>query len=186
MDTMNRICYLTFLFCCFLPFASAAQAQIYIDQINFPGGTGIGITFASTFDSFFVSTPSLTSFNATIADGIALFEVESGDFVSNNTFNSFTPLVSNIDPSINNLPGLPFGESFIGFATFGSFGSNIDAFGYARILRTTETLEVLASDITTSFSGDTSFGITVPVPEPASALIGSLGLISLVLVRRRH
>ena len=183
---MNRICYLTFLFCCFLPFASAAQAQLYITQTNSSGGTGIEISFASTFDSFFVSTPSLTPSYATIADGIALFEVESGDFVSNNTFSSFTPLISNIDPSINNLPGLPFGESFIGFATFGSFGSNIDAFGYARILRTTETLEVLASDITTSFSGDTSFGITVPVPEPASALIGSLGLISLVLVRRRH
>ena len=176
---MNRICYLTFLFCCFLPFASAAQAQLYITQT----GTGIEISFASTFDSFFVSTPSLTPSYATIADGIALFEVESGDFVSNNTFNSFTPLVSNIGPSINNLPGLPFGESFIGFA---SFGYDIDAFGYARILRTTETLEVLATDFTTSFPGDTSFGITVPVPEPASALIGSLGLISLVLVRRRH
>ena len=182
---MNRICYLTFLFCCFLPFASAAQAEIFITQTNSLGvpGPGIEISFASTADSFFVSTPSLTPFNVTLADGIALFEVESGDFVSNNTFNSFTPLVSNIDPSINNLPGLAFGESFIGFATF---GDDIDAFGYARILRTTETLEVLASDITTSFSGDTSFGITVPVPEPASALIGSLGLISLVLVRRRH
>jgi len=179
---MNRICYLTFLFCCFLPFASAAQAQVQFSITQLPG-PGIQISFPTTQDSFVVSTPSLTQFNATAFDGIALFEVESGDFVSNNTFNSFTPLVSNIDPSINNLPGLPFGESFIGFA---SFGYDIDAFGYARILRTTETLEVLATDFTTSFPGDTSFGITVPVPEPASALIGSLGLISLVLVRRRH
>lgn len=182
MDTMNRICYLTFLFCSFLPFASAAQAQAQFSITQLPG-PGIQISFPTTQDSFFVSTPSLTPFNATVFDGIALFEVESGDFVSNNTFNSFTPLVSNIDPSINNLPGLPFGESFIGFA---SFGYDIDAFGYARILRTTETLEVLATDFTTSFPGDTSFGITVPVPEPASALIGSLGLIFLVLVRRRH
>ena len=182
MDTMNRICYLAFLFCCFLPFASAAQAQTQFSITQLPG-PGIQISFPTTQDSFFVSTPSLTPFNATVFDGIALFEVESGDFVSNNTFNSFTPLVSNIDPSINNLPGLPFGESFIGFA---SFGYDIDAFGYARILRTTETLEVLATDFNTSFPGDTSFGITVPVPEPASALIGSLGLISLVLVRRRH
>ena len=182
MDTMNRICYLIFLFCCFLPFASAAQAQAQFSITQLPG-PGIQISFPTTQDSFFVSTPSLTPFNATVFDGIALFEVESGDFVSNNTFNSFTPLVSNIDPSINNLPGLPFGESFIGFA---SFGDDFDAFGYARILRTTETLEVLATDFTSSFPGDTSFGITVPVPEPASALIGSLGLIFLVLVRRRH
>ena len=192
---MKKIYCFTFVLCIFLALISKSPGQEFSitqfgAQDTLPlGADGPGILILVPQGAQFeVSTPSLTTFTATIADEGRIFSVSPGDFLSNNTINSFTPLIGNNDFSINNLPSLPFGESVIGFASRGGAGGAFHTFGYAQILRTSDTLEVLATDSVFAGFGsppDASFGIAVPTPEPSSALLGALGLMAMGLSRRR-
>ena len=191
---MRKICCFAFVLCCLLAVVSNVQAQEFtITELD--GGNGllsppqpaIGISVPNG-DFIVAARPDLTLANITVANNTQLFEVSSGDFISNDTIGSFPSLFGNSALTLNNnLPSIPFGESFIGFATgFPDFP--FSTIGYAEVLRTSETLELLSSDfVSTDFtaSPDSSFGITVPTPEPSSALIGALGLVAMGLRRRR-
>ena len=208
---MNKICYFTFVLCCLWAVVSNVQAQEFtitqVDNGEFFGvdpGPAILLGIPNG-DTISANIPDLTPANITVANDTRLFEVSSGDFISNDTLRSFDLLIGfpEDDPGFTtNLDSLPFGESFIGFATgapgFLVFDPDIGAevlvpasfstIGYAQVLRTSETLEVLSTDlVSTDFAStpDSSFGITVPTPEPSSALIGALGLMAMGLGRRR-
>ena len=196
---MKKIYYFNFVLCCLLTFISRAEAQIFspnqpipqqfvitqVPDLGFLPGPGIEI-FIPQGVSLFATTPDLTQLSGTLAATGLLFDVSPGDFLSNSTINSFAPLAGG-DNFINNLPSIPFGESIIGFASRDG-GSPYDTFGYAQILRTPGTIEVLSTD--SVFAGfdsppDASFGITVPTPEPSSAFFGALALMAVVMSRRR-
>ena len=185
MNEIGRV----FLVCCL--FASLTQVQAegleitQLDSIQFIDSVrpGIEINVADNFgDSFLVATPDLTQADFTIGNDTQLFVVSSGDFLSNETIGSFPPLLNN--SGTNNLASLPLGESLVGFAVREpSPGEVFRTIGWAQILRTPETLEVLSSVSVPEVSQVPSLGILVP--EPAASLLGVVGIIGLLAGRRR-
>ena len=193
-ETMAKVFCLAFAFCCFLASVSRAQAQQQFSitelvDVSFsifdgqPPGPGISIGIPNG-DGIVVRTPNLVSGNISVASDTRLFAVSSGDFLSNATINSFVNFVDFSSASIVDMSSVPFGESFLGFAVARDL-TTFDTFGYAQVLRTPETLELLATDFVSAGIGVAPNGITVPTPEPSSALLGTLGLMAIALSRRR-
>lgn len=192
---MNRICRFVFVFGFLLALVSALALNVQAQEFTITEGGPYGLTLGvPNGDTVFASLPDLTPEGITVANDTRLFVVFGGDFLSNDTISSFQLLVGNGLETGAGLDSLPLGESFIGFAS--GFADDPDlglefdfySIGYARVLRTTETLELVSTD--SVFAGfaaevDPSFGITVPVPEPASTLLGTLGLIAMGFRRDR-
>ena len=189
---MLRIYYFTFVFCCLLASVSKVQAQQQFSITQFTAqeflpfsGAGPGISILiPNGDLIDVRTPDLASGNITAASDTRIFAVSSGDFLSNATINSFDSFVDFSAVNIVDLSSVPFGESFLGFAVARDL-STFDTFGYAQVLRTSETLELLETNFVSADLGFAPEGITVPTPEPSSALLGTLGLMTTLLRRRR-
>ena len=140
-------------------------------------------------DSLELSLPDLTGSLFSIGYDTRIFEVASGDFLSEATINSFVLLETNSAPPNPNssLSDLPLGRSFIGFSAF-DVGGPARTIGWAQLLRTPDTLAVLASDSVFSTAPDSSFGTFVPsaIPEPTATLLGCFGIGALMRDRRRR
>jgi len=179
---MNKSSSIAFALCLFTSLAWVQADQLFITTPSTflpEPSINISIFGDNAGDTFALSLPDLTQAVATIGNDTQLFFVSPGDFLSNNTRDSFPVAINNsasgpLGEIPNNLPSLPLGESYLGFGVAEPVNGN-DPFrtiGWARVLRTAETLEILACDsVSGSFGLNSDDGILVPVPEPSSALL---------------